>query len=80
MPENQNILQYLVEFDVTVSELREMVADIGEDFLTVMLLDGLPMKYKAVKAAFDTANEFITLNILRSRLLEIGDKPEEDGA
>ncbi|KAM7350387.1 uncharacterized protein ACRADG_008991 [Cochliomyia hominivorax] len=78
MVESQSISQYLVEFDVAVSELREMVSDVDEDFLTVMLLDGLQDKYKAVKAAFDTANEFPTLNVLRSKLLEIGDKPEEE--
>lgn len=77
MGENQNITEYLTQFDIIVSELRELIDDIDEDFLTVMLLDSLPSKYEAIKAAFDTATEFPTLNILRSRLLEIGNKTEQ---
>ncbi|XP_046804768.1 uncharacterized protein LOC124419420 [Lucilia cuprina] len=72
--ENQNITEYLTEFDIIVSDLREIIDDMDDDFLTVMLLDSLSSKYESIRAAFDAANEFPTLNILRSRLLEIGDK------
>ncbi|KAI8114811.1 hypothetical protein CVS40_12863 [Lucilia cuprina] len=51
-----------------------MDVNLDESFLVVILLDGLSDQY--IRAAFDTSSEFPSLCVLRSRLLEIGDKSE----
>lgn len=72
----ETITEYLIKFDIYVSCLSEMDVKLDESLLVVILLDGLTDQYKEIRAAFDTSNEFPSLNILKSRLNEIGDKSE----
>lgn len=76
MPDNQSVSQFLIDFDVCVSCFMEMGIEIDEDLLAVVLVDALPDRFSAIKAAVDTANEFPKINFRKSRLLEIDDKEE----
>ncbi|KAI8116171.1 hypothetical protein CVS40_11717 [Lucilia cuprina] len=76
MQSSESVSDYLIKFDICVSCLSEMDVNLDESFLVVILLDGLSDQYKEVRAAFDTSSEFPSLCVLRSRLLEIGDKSE----
>ncbi|XP_036345803.1 uncharacterized protein LOC118755056, partial [Rhagoletis pomonella] len=80
MENHLTITQYLIEFDICVSFLNEMNVNLDEDFLTVILIDGLSDAYKEIRAAFNTANEFPSLRTLRSRLHEIGEKSEHNAS
>lgn len=82
MSDNQSVAEFIIEFDVCVSSIREMGAELDEDLLAVIIIDALPEKFSAIKAAIDTANEFPKVSVLKARLLEIGDKeePNQDSA
>lgn len=74
MSENQSVSEFLIEFDVCAASIREMGVELDEDLLAVIIVDALPEKFSAIKAAVDTANEFPKVEVLKARLLEIGDK------
>lgn len=74
MSDNESVSQFLIDFDVCVSSFMEMGIEIDEDLLAVVLVDALPDRFSALKAAVDTANEFPKITVLKSRLLEVGDK------
>uniref|UniRef100_A0A1A9V4W3 Uncharacterized protein n=1 Tax=Glossina austeni TaxID=7395 RepID=A0A1A9V4W3_GLOAU len=76
MTENQKISDFLIEFDVRISYQTEVGAKTDEDLLTILLLNLLREKFRAIKAAVDPVNEFPTL---KTRLLDIGDKDEISG-
>uniref|UniRef100_A0A1I8QER5 Retrotransposon gag domain-containing protein n=1 Tax=Stomoxys calcitrans TaxID=35570 RepID=A0A1I8QER5_STOCA len=79
MSHSRSLSEYLIEFDICVSSLSEMEVTTDESLLSIILLDGLSDKFKEIRAAFDTANEFPSLNVLRSRLSEVGcEKGDED--
>lgn len=51
MLDNQSISQFLIEFDVCISCISELGIEIDEDLLSVVLLDSLPDRFSAIKAA-----------------------------
>lgn len=82
MLDNQTVSEFLIDFDVCVSSIFEMGVEMDEDLLAVIVLDALPERFSAIKAAVDTANEFPKVSVLKARLLEIADKeePNQDSA
>uniref|UniRef100_A0A1B0BZS6 Uncharacterized protein n=1 Tax=Glossina palpalis gambiensis TaxID=67801 RepID=A0A1B0BZS6_9MUSC len=61
MTENQQILDFLIEFDT--SYLTKMVLKTDEDLLTTLPLNVLPKKFTAIHGAVDQVSENVNLEI-----------------
>lgn len=62
----QHVSDYLFEFDMYVLFLLEMDNKLDESLFFIILVDSLTEKFKEIRDAFDTANEFFSLHLLKS--------------
>lgn len=74
MTATQTMDEYLREFNAVVTRLTELDAKLDNDLLVVILLDSLDENFKDVQAAFDAQKDSPSLDTVRIRLLEVGDK------
>lgn len=73
----QTMDEYLRSFNAIVNRLIELDAKLDDDLLVVLLLDSLDENFKDVQAAFDAQKDFPSLQTVRVRLMEVGDKKRE---